>query len=240
MGDRVIADLAVAGLLLVAGIVAGLLSRGRVEWRWLGVAVALVLLNNLLLARFSGLLPETIGNDWNWTGKLLALAGTLAIAALPAFGWRRSGLTLRQRAGSLRSAIPVALVYCLYPIGLALLFGGSEPDAETLAYQLTLPGLEEEPFYRGILLLALDRAFLGRVALLGVEWGWGAILSCLLFGAAHGFGYDDGAFSLDALTVALTGLPAFVGVWLRYRTGSLVLPVLVHNFGNSIRMALPA
>jgi membrane protease YdiL (CAAX protease family) len=36
--------------------------------------------------------------------------------------------------------------------------------------------------------------------------------------------------------MALTALPSFVGVWLRLRTGSLLLPILIHNFGNSISL----
>jgi uncharacterized protein len=36
------------------------------------------------------------------------------------------------------------------------------------------------------------------------------------------------------LTMALTTLPSFIAVWMRLRTGSLLLPVLLHNFGNSI------
>ena len=36
------------------------------------------------------------------------------------------------------------------------------------------------------------------------------------------------------MTMALTALPALIAVWLRLRTGSLLLPVLLHNFGNSI------
>ena len=101
-----------------------------------------------------------------------------------------------------------------------------------------MPGLEEEPFYRGTLLLALDRAFTGRVRWLGVDWGWGAVLSCALFGMAHAFGYEDGHFSLDPMIMALTALPSFLAVWLRLRTGSLVLPVLLHNFGNSIGLVV--
>ena len=99
-----------------------------------------------------------------------------------------------------------------------------------------MPGLEEEPFYRGILLLALDRAFLGRARFLGVDWGWGAVLSCALFGLAHAFGYSHGSFSFDPMTMALTTLPSFIAVWLRLRTGSVLLPVLLHNFGNSISL----
>lgn len=99
-----------------------------------------------------------------------------------------------------------------------------------------MPGFEEEPFYRGILLFALDRAFRGRVRVLGVDWGWGAVLSCCLFGLAHAFGFSHGLFSFDAMTMSLTALPSFIAVWLRLRTGSILLPVVLHNFGNSISL----
>jgi membrane protease YdiL (CAAX protease family) len=87
-------------------------------------------------------------------------------------------------------------------------------------------------------LLALNEAFRARVRLLGIQVGWGGILSCVLFGLAHAFGYSHGAFSFDPLTMALTGGPALIAVWLRERTGSIVLPVLVHNFANSISLLI--
>jgi uncharacterized protein len=31
-------------------------------------------------------------------------------------------------------------------------------------------------------------------------------------------------------------VPSFIAVWLRLRTGSLLLPVLLHNFGNAISL----
>lgn len=237
MTDAQISDLSAAGLLLGVGLLLGLVARSRFEWRWLLLAVALVLFNNSLLSRLYGLVPA-LGDDWNWTGKMLALAGTLAIASLPLFGWRRVGLTLAQRPGSLRAAIPVALLYCGFFLAIALVFPSDPTSAEDVAFQLTMPGLEEEPFYRGILLLALDQAFRGRVRFLGVDWGWGAVLSCFAFGLAHAFSYSDGGFSFDPLVMALTALPSFIAVWLRYRTGSLLLPVLLHNFGNAIGLTI--
>jgi membrane protease YdiL (CAAX protease family) len=234
MTDAQTSDLTAAALLLAAGLVLGLVGRRRFDLRWLLVAVLLVAFNNLLLSRGYGLIPDWAGGERNWTGKALALAGTLAIASLPMFGWRGAGLTLAQRAGSLRPAIPVALLYCAFFLAIALIFPSDPPSGEEVAFQLTMPGLEEELFYRGILLLALDQAFRGRVRLLGVDWGWGAVLSCFAFGLAHAFGYSDGAFSFDPIVMALTALPSFIAVWLRYRTASLLLPVLLHNFGNSI------
>ncbi|HQN51662.1 MAG TPA: CPBP family intramembrane metalloprotease [Phenylobacterium sp.] len=226
----------VLALLLVAGVILGLLGRKGFSLRWLLIAALLVAINDLLLTRVYGLAPDLIGGDWNWQGKLFALAATLAVAASPAFGWSATGLTLAQRPGSLKAALPVVLIYCAFFAALALAFPSQAATPEEVAFQLTLPGLEEEPFYRGLLLLALDRAFAGRRRFLGVEWGWGAVLSCMLFGLAHAFGFHKGGFSFDPLTMGLTAGPAFIAVWLRLRTGSLLLPVLLHNFGNAISL----
>lgn len=104
-------------------------------------------------------------------------------------------LTLEQAPGSLKAALPVVALYCAFFFALALAFPNEPATGEDMAFQLTMPGLEEEPFYRGLLLFTLYRAFTGRVRLLGVDWGWGAPLTCLLFGLAHGFGFSDGHFS---------------------------------------------
>lgn len=226
----------VLGLLLsVAGLI-GAADRKRFSLRWLLVAAVLVAANDALLTRGYGLLPNLLAGDRNWDGKLLALAGTLAIASLPAFGWRRTGLTLAQEPGSWKASVPVAALYCAFFLALALVFPDEPPTGEEIAFQLTLPGLEEELFYRGVLLFALDRAFTARFRFLGVDWGWGAVLSCLLFGLAHAFGFSDGGFSFDPIIMALTAAPSFIAVWLRLRTRSVLLPILLHNFGNSISL----
>lgn len=223
---------AILALLLSAGgVIAVLSGRGAVSFRWLLVAAGLVLLNDALLTRVYRLVPDWIGGDWNWQGKLAALAATLAVVALPALGWRASGLTWRQ--AHLKGPPVVAALYGLLFIGLALAFPNEPADAETLAFQLTMPGLEEEAFYRGLLLLTLDRAFTGRVRFLGVDWSWGAALSCALFGLAHAFGVSKGEISFEPLIFALTAGPSLIAVWLRLRTGSLLLPVLMHNLGNA-------
>jgi len=225
-------------LLAAGGLIARLGQRQGVAWRWLLVAAGLVLVNDALLTGAYGLLPDLIPGRWNWQGKLLALAATLAVAALPAFGWTASGLTLRQNPSGLKSALIVAGLYCLLFIGLALAFPNEPASVETIAFQLTLPGLEEEAFYRGVLLLALDRAFFARVRFVGVDWGWGAVLSCALFGLAHALGVSHGALAFDPMTMALTAGPSLIGVWIRLRTGSLLLPIVIHNVGNAASLFL--
>ena len=230
---------ATLGLLLAVGIIAGSLSRDAFCPRWLLVAAALVALHDALLTSGYGLVPNMFSaSDWNWQGKLLALGMTLAIASLPAFGRVGTGLTLRQEPGSLRASIPVALLYCGFFLALALAFPNGEPSGDEIAFQLSMPGFEEELFYRGVLLFALDQAFRSRVRLFGVDWGWGAVFSCALFGLDHAFGFSHASFSFDPLTMALTALPSLIAVWLRLRTGSVLLPVVLHNFGNSISLLI--
>lgn len=227
---------ATVALLLALGAVVGWTDRKRFSPRWLLIAALLVAVNDALLTSAYGSLPDLIGGEWNWQGKLVALAATLAIAASPAFGFRRVGLTIAQEPGSLKAALPVATLYCAFFVVIAVAFPDGRSSGEEVAFQLTMPGLEEEPFYRGILLFALDRGFTGRKRFLGVDWGWGAVLSCFLFGMAHAFGFSHGSFSFDPMTMALTAIPSFIAVWLRLRTGSLLLPVLLHNFGNSFSL----
>lgn len=237
--DAIISIGAIIGMLLVGGTLLGQLDRARFSFGWLAVAGGLVLLNDLLLTNAYGLIPNLLpGAEWNWQGKTLALLATLAVASHPRFGWRRAGITWVQAPGSLRSCAPVALAYVLFFVAIGLAFPTEAASAETIAFQLTMPSLEEEPFYRGIVLLALYEAFAGRHRALGVDWSWGALLSCLLFGLAHAFSYADGQFALDPIYLALTAVPSLLAVWLRLRSGSLLLPVVLHSVGNAVPLLI--
>lgn len=233
--DPVFTIVGIVVILLGIGVMLGLVQRTAFSIRWLLIAAALVLLNDAALTNFYGQLPNMFdGSDWNWQGKLLATVLTLAVAAHPKFGWANVGLTLAQNAHGRRLTYGVAAAVCVAFVGLAVTSANDAFDAETLAFQLSMPGLDEEPFYRGTLLLALNEAFRRQWQVLGISLGWGGILSCLLFGLGHAFGFSDGAFSLDWMTMAATAIPAFLLIWFRERTGSLVLPVVLHNFANSI------
>lgn len=38
--------------------------------------------------------------------------------------------------------------------------------------------------------------------------------------------------------MALTAVPSVIAVWVTLRTGSLLLPILMHNFGNLVFMTM--
>ena len=239
MPNALISLLAVVGILLAAcGVGAGL-QRGRLVWGWIAAALILVMVHDALLTDVWGLISlPSLGDSWNWTGKSAALVGSLAVAAHPALGLRRSGVTLVQDRRGLTGALILSVLLVLIFGGLAVWMGGEGGSAEDFAFQLTMPGLEEELFYRGVLLLMLNEAFGRPLRVLGAPMGWAAIVTSLAFGLDHAFGYGADGFSFDPLTLALTGGPALILVWLRAKTGSLLLPVLLHNYANVVFMVV--
>lgn len=239
MPNALVSILAAAGFLLAACAVGVVLHRGRVQCGWIAAALILVVVHDALLTNAWGLVPiPGVGETWNWTGKLLALIGALAVAAHPALGLRRSGVTLVQDRRGLTGALIVSGLLALIFGGLAIWMGGEGSSPEDFAFQLTMPGLEEELFYRGVLLLMLNEAFGRPLRILGAPMGWAAIVTSLAFGLDHAFGYGADGFRFDPLTLALTGGPALILVWLREKTGSLLLPVLLHNYANVVFMAV--
>ncbi len=229
------AILSIGLILFMIGFVFGQIRRSEFSIRWLMIAVTLVIFNDIALTNVYGLLPNfQPESSWNWQGKFLALVLTLAIAAHPAFGFARVGLTLKQNEEGRKATWIAALVVCIVFAGLALSMPNDVSDLESLAFQMTMPGFEEEPYYRGILLFALNEAFRSRMKIAGVNIGWGALLSCMVFGFGHALSFSDGMFSIDPMTMGLTAIPALLLIWFRERTGSLVLPIILHNFANSI------
>lgn len=239
--SEVIGDFGQVGVMLTAAVLAAALSRRSFHARWLLIAVAVIVVHDFALTRGWWMVPSPGFIDrghWNWSGKLLAIAATLAMVSLPMFGWRRAGLTLRQDPANWRGAWIGAGIVLAAIVGLSLYFPNDAGDAEAVAFQLTMPGLEEEIFYRGLLLLALNEAFRGRVKVLGARMGWGAVLTSLLFGLIHGLSFEDGAFSFTAIAFLTTGLSGLLLAWFREKSGSVVLPILLHNAGNTLPMLI--
>jgi membrane protease YdiL (CAAX protease family) len=175
--------------------------------------------------------PRWLGEHWNWSGSLLAVAGVLLLAAtLVRHGlrWSDFGLTLAQRSGSSGPAVLVTLAALL--LNLLLMAGSSfrlpAVSVETWLFQASMPGVVEETVFRGVLLALAERALAPRWPcwnLGGAPIGPGGLWVTLLFVALH-----------DPSVHTLTGvLPAaLLYLWLRARTGSLVAPILAHNAWN--------
>jgi len=103
-----------------------------------------------------------------------------------------------------------------------------------------MPGLAEELLWRGILLAILSRMFTARFKLANAEIGYGAIALTLVFALVHGIQFDKTlALHTDGMNALMAGVTGFALVWLRLRTKSLVLPVVLHNATNVILETVP-
>lgn len=195
---------------------------------------------------FPHLLPA-LGHQWNWSGKLVSIAATtvMALLLLAFAGFRVAdfGLTLRQAPGT-GKAIVFVIVPFLILIGLLvwkMSSHGTWPDAETLGYQASLPGLDEEFFFRGLLLAVFDRMFPAKGNILGAKMGYGAIAVSIAFGLGHAILFDKSlSVHFEVLEGVFAGVTGLVLVWIRARTQSLVLPILTHNAVNLLNFLVPA
>jgi hypothetical protein len=206
----------------------------------LALFFAVFFIDNLLIVltnRFSSLqmIPNTIWEGFlicGWSGKLYSIVCMVILLYLTRKMLRTEdvGLTFRQNPGSVLPACTVALLLEAW----ALIVGVSSPkgklDFPTLAYLAFMPGLNEELIYRGILLAILFKIFPENLNLLGAPFGWGIIVTSLLFGLLHGFWLDNNlAVHIEVIALRNATISGLVFAWLKARTGSLVMPVMAHS-----------
>ena len=216
-------------------IAAGIFLSARLFDKRIAIALAVACAFYLGVDDFvTGLPPElhilsVLGGHWNWSGKILSLL--LSAIVIVAFGLSPAavGLTLRQRNAGI-GVIALAL-FVIWGACLGLLFKPGAPDAETLAFQAIMPGLSEELVYRGIapaLLLGMIRQQKPSE-----DMPWAAIFAtALVFGVWHGLQYSDGKFGFDFMSALFPLIGSIPGGWLRFKTGSLVFPILAHGIAN--------
>jgi hypothetical protein len=226
------ASIAASPWLALAALVPLLIAAGgdaaRRAWAWLAVATLALFLAVRALPQ---LLPgaRALGDQWDWSGPLLALVAVLLLAArlvrLRQLAWHEAGITLRHTPGALQPALTVsaALLAAHYVAMSFSSFRLPGVPLETWLYQASVPGLVEETVFRGLLLALADRAWPPRWTVAGARIGAGGLLVTLSFLALHGV----------TLGTLLGVLPAaLLYLWLRARTGSLLLPIVMHNLWN--------
>lgn len=213
-------------------------SNGTSKTGWLIVAALVFVLTSLA----SDLLADTTifaGQQWNWTGKAASLLIALAfIFAFKPFTPKEFGLTTKM---SWTDAKPILLICIAYVfVRLLIYYTATEQTnafhTETILFQATLPGLEEEIVFRGILLTLLNYVFTKpKWTFAKVSFGWAAILTSILFGLTHGI-YFDSSFHLqfNAFAILRTTFDGFLFALLTEKTKSLVPGVLLHNLINLI------
>lgn len=203
-----------------------------------GIMVALYLGVDDLLTGAPRIVPalNVIPSHWNWEGKFLALMFGLAIVL-----WKRypaSALGIRWRVAHPISSILATIALLGLSSTLGLIFKPEAPDAQTLAFQLTMPGLVEELSYRSIApLLLLGVAGIARAE---QHLPWRVVLiTGLSFGLWHGLSVDHAGLQFDWMSAAMPTIGGLAYGWLRFRSGTVWLPMLAHAGGNTLFLLMP-
>ena len=177
-----------------------------------------------------------------WYSRLSQLATGAALVGL---AWGRHPLLTAEGLGLRLQQAPGSLIWSIAGIvtliGLGFLPGGIDAGSgdapagiECWLYHLTLPGIEEELMYRGLLLALLAAALGGtRKAL-----GWAAVLATMVFALAHGIFPKGAAIGVDPFMIGYTALAGLVLAGMRLKSGSLLFPAIGHNLiGLAMRVA---
>lgn len=240
--DSVLTILPISAVAALIALGAHASGRARVRPCWLLAALLclsadwFVLMSGRHLQSTWPLLAD-LDLRYNWTGKILCTAIMLVAIACIGLDRREVGLTLRQAPGSVRPALWMMALLCALSWGAQAAIGnGPDLSLERLLYQATLPGIEEELFFRGVLFVVLMRAFGQDASQPSTRVGMAGWIVSFIFGAGHGFAVSGGAIQFEAVAIVATGLIGLALMWMRQRTGSLLLPLLAHNainFGSS-------
>jgi hypothetical protein len=144
-------------------LLASLLLRGRVRWNWLALIPVIAFIHKTILFLGSdGVLGNWIGGNYNWEGKIFSTTFTLALISL-LFGkdLKQVGLILNQKGIAPHLGIKISGATLIAAIlWSAFYFPGvkSEPIIDML-YQASMPSLDEELWFRGLMLAILIKGF---------------------------------------------------------------------------------
>lgn len=182
--------------------------------------------------------PLSLGLQMNWTGKLLSILLSLLVI----YGWQlispqEVGL-VRPLANCWRIVLPVVLMFTVanFAGGFFNRHHHAPPTWEAHVYELTMPGIAEELFFRGIFLGLTSRLFPRVIPFFGTYTSWGGLAGVILFALGHFLSFTGPLrllpythFSPDLVLIAVYGA---LFLWVRERSGSCWAAMAAHNLAN--------
>lgn len=174
-------------------------------------------------------MPLGFGLDYTtWQGALIMAPVKLALLAAVIFLLRKKPTLSAAGLTAILFLVPAQISNLAEPAGKAL--------AVFLTYALFV-GFGEEIIYRGYIQTRLNQVFGKPYLVFGVPFGWGLILSSVIFGLSH-------VGIVSSLLGISTGLTWAWGVWtffggltyglIREKTGSILAPALLHGLPQAI------
>lgn len=175
-------------------------------------------------------IPFALGVEHtSWGGALVLAAAKIGLLFILA-------LILRKKPSAPGMGIAVMGMLLLLPVSNA----GGATAGKALALFLTYAffvGFGEEIIYRGYMQSRLNEAFGKPYRFFGVAFGWGAILTSLLFGLTH-VGILRWLLGASSEVTWAWGFWTFFGglalSFVREKSGSILAPALLHGLPQAI------
>lgn len=176
---------------------------------------------------------QLIGKNWNWSGKFYAILGSMLFLLLyRKFELKDYYLTLNQNKTFFKKGTIIVTAILLITSIMTFVYSSPKDwDTETILYQLTMPGIDEEIAYRGIMLGLLMKTLKSNFQ---ITFFHPAILvTGILFGLGHGLSITSSYELVFRFSPFLrTTMTGMVWGWLTVKSGSIVLALISHNLGN--------
>lgn len=173
--------------------------------------------------------------DYVTGGLMVSVGELLAIALL---------LWILARQKAVQNGKPNLIVtglLLLFPILVGLAMNRLTLIVVSTVIWQFFSGFGEEFVFRGYIQSRLNQAFGRPMRMFGVQFGWGLIITSLLFGLFHAFNTYDPALGLVSLSWGWALFTAFGGLFfgiLREKTGSLLAPGIAHGLPDAVGEAL--
>ena len=156
---------------------------------------------------------DFIKSSWNWDGKIYGIiCGILSYFLFKKYFRENDFFTLKQNKENLKSALIGASAIVLISTIVWFLLGKSDLNIETLAFQISLPGIDEEIMFRGILLGLLATSLKDKISFLGNP---SVLLTAILFGFMHALTLNkDYSINFEPIYFIQTGFAGYVWGWI--------------------------
>ncbi|MCA6364345.1 MAG: CPBP family intramembrane metalloprotease [Bacteroidetes bacterium] len=220
-------------LVVIIPLAIGLMNiRSRENYMRLALFSVLYIINQLALS-LPNYVPafDFIGGNWNWDGKVLGLVvGILSVILFKNHFNGNNFFTLRQNPATIRSTVVAVSLLTITSLALSFFMGNQQWDTETLIFEFTMPSIEEEIMFRGVLLGLLSTVLKPSVPRAGNP---SVLITALLFGFVHAFGLtNDYSIHFDPFFFLMTALAGYVWGWVTVKSRSILLAYLSHNVCN--------
>lgn len=173
-----------------------------------------------------------INGNWNWNGKIYGILSGIAIYFIFRQQFNDNDFfTLKQNKEGLKAALKVSCAL-ISIFSLSGILGVKEFNLETLLFQITMPGIDEEIMFRGILLGLMCSALRNTNK---AYKNPAIIINGILFGLAHSLIFQNGKVAFNTGAFIGTGMIGYALAYITIKTRSILIPMLTHNISNFLK-----